>query len=279
MQSPVRFSALGRMTTPIVGKAVFALLATAVMVAAAGSGARESGLHGAATGTPVFSVKAVVVKPRHAAAQLLPAVDHDDILMEDRILADKVLRALPAYCRDNLKNFYVNYDKYPGNRGLGGEDTIIVIKTTKAEFMALITHECGHVTDLGGLRGTEESDTSNFYDGNTPIYQNDPSIAFYKISWITAEINQPKSKEVDFVSGYAAMDPFEDFAETFAFYALQKSSFQKLAARNPVLKAKYDFMDKVIFAGTPSVAQGKYIPGKKVPWDVTKLPYVWHAKK
>lgn len=260
------------------------ILVAAVMVARASRLTSESGLHTAAprfTAQVTTPKKTVVVAPAHKAAQgLLPVVDQEDILPRHRILADKVLRALPSHCRDNLQNFYVNYDKNAANRGLGGEKTIIIIGTVPdREFMALLIHECGHVTDLGGLRGSQIGGGTSFFDGNTPIYGNDPSVAFYALSWISADLNHPGSKDSDFVSGYAAADPFEDFAEAYAFFALQKDVFKKLAEKNPVLKAKYDFMDQVVFANKEPVAQGQYVPKKNVPWDVTKLPYVWHAKK
>lgn len=245
-------------------------------------------LHDAPTTNPRFGktvtlsvTRAKVVPPaRPAAENLLPVVNQKDIQSRHRILADRVLRALPHYCRDHLQSFYVTYDKNASNRGLGGESTMIVIGTVPdREFMALIIHECGHVTDLGGLKGTEKSGFSGFYDGNIPIFQNDASVAFYQISWLTPNTYQPNSKDSDFVSGYAASDPFEDFAESFAYFALQKDAFQKIAAKNPVLQAKYNFMEQIVFAGTPMIAQGQHVPTSKVPWDITKLPYIWHAKR
>lgn len=283
--------AFGRTSLLRAGASVVAIVVTACSLASGNTVASpESGLH-AASPAPRFSVvgasiqtlpaSTTVVKPKHyAASSLLSVVNQDDIHADQRILADQVLRALPSWCRDNLKNFYVTYDPHASNRGLGGEDTIIVIGTVPAnEFRALVTHECGHVSDLGGLRGTPNAGQSGFFDGNQPIFRNDPSVAFYQISWITGTINQPNTKATDFVSGYAESDPFEDFAETFAFYALHKKEFQRLAKANPVLKAKYDFMDLVVFSGNPEIASSTYKRGSRVPWDVTKLPYVWHAKK
>ncbi len=220
-----------------------------------------------------------IVIPKHAASTLLPVVNQRDILEKHRILADRVLRALPSYCRDHLKNFYVNYEKNPANRGLGGESTMIITgNVPDREFMALVTHECGHVTDLGGLRGRDSAQPTPFADGTTPIYGDDPSMAFYSISWLSPRMMQPNMNDADFVSGYAKSDPFEDFSESFAFYALQKKEFKRLASKNAILKAKYDFMDQVVFGGT-EIASSNYKRGKNVPWDVTKLPYVWHAKR
>lgn len=222
----------------------------------------------------------IVVPPKHRAAAILPVVDQDDIRVNQRMLADQVLRALPSFCRDHLQNFYVLYEKNPKNRGLGGESTIIITgNVPDKEFMALLTHECGHVTDLGGIRGNPDSGETAFRDGNTPIYADDPSIRFYQISWLSATQRRKNAKDTDFVSGYAASDAFEDFAEAFAYYALQQKEFKRLAAKNPVLRAKYNFMEQVVFAETGPIANGSHIRGKRVPWDVTKLPYTWHAKR
>lgn len=268
----------------LAGGMMFVLLMTAaVMVARRTLVASASEMHAAAAVR--FPVAAVTQKPiltpiHKASRNLLPVVDQDDIQPRHRMLADQVLRSLPRQCRDHLKNFYVNYDQHAANRGLGGESTIIVIGTVPdREFQALIIHECGHVTDIGGLQGSMRGGNTSFADGNEPIYGDDASVQFYKISWVNPELRRTESKESDFVSGYASSDPFEDFSETYAYFALQKEAFRKLAAKNSILKAKYDFMEKIVFAGATPIAQGKYIPGKKVPWDVTKLPYVWHAKR
>ncbi len=255
------------------------LLITAVMVARMPSLASGTDFHSAARTRTV--VKKVIKAPVHKAPEsLLRVVRQEDIRLKHQLIADQVLRSLPSQCRDSLQNFYVNYDRNAANRGLGGESTIIIMGSVPDdEFRALLIHECGHVTDLGGLRGTPNGGTTNFFDGATPIVANDPSVAFYALSWLSPTEHQPGTKNTDFVSGYAASDPFEDFAETFAYYTLQKDAFQKLAAKNPILKAKYDFMEKVVFAGNAPIAKGQYVPGKKVPWDVTKLPYVWHAKQ
>ena len=223
-----------------------------------------------------------VIRPKHRASTLLPVVDQEDILPKHRLLADQVLRALPAECRDNLRQFFVTYDKDPKNRGLGGESTIIVTgNVPDDEFRALVIHECGHVTDLGGLRGSKGGGTTTFVDGNTQIFADDPSVIFYLSSWADAATIKHRSITKDFVSGYAQSDPFEDFAESFAFFALHQNEFKVIAKRSRVLQAKYDFMDRVLFTGTQEIAEGQSIRkvSKNIPWDVTKLPYVWHAAK
>lgn len=287
MYRPHPRSALIRSGVSVILGMIAAVFLTAYSVPQAGIIARSPETHSAPLkivhmGEPrvVVAAPRKVTRPRRTAPTLLPVVNQKDIESRHRVLADRVLRALPASCREPLRNFYVNYDKNAANRGLGGASTIIIVGTVPDdEFMALIVHECGHVADLGGLRGSESSGYSDFYDGNTPIHTDDPSVAFYQISWLTPTTYRPNAKASHFVSGYASVDPFEDFAETYAYYALQRETFRKLAATNDVLQAKYDFMENVVFADTPAFAEGAHIPGAKVPWDITKLPYVWHVKK
>lgn len=230
---------------------------------------------------PTFHAAArTVIRPKHRAAELLTVVRQPDIRRDHQKLADAVLRALPRYCRDSLQNLYVSYDPTNTNRGLGGESTIFVTGLVPdKEFMALITHECGHVTDLGGLKGSMNAGMTEFFDGTTPIYSDDLSLRFYRISWTDAKTRKAGSKEKDFASGYATSDCFEDFAEAYAFYALQEKEFARLAKTNVVLAQKYAFMRDVVFANSAPVGDGRFVRRNTVPWDVTRLPYEWHAKR
>ena len=229
-------------------------------------------LHSAADTTKV------VVVPQRRVPVLLPIVDHDDILAKHRALADSTFRALPALCRNTLKSFYVIY-KNPGNRGLASETEMFIAgNVPDAEFRALITHECGHIIDLGGLRGTAAAGASEFYDGGKVIYADDPSVQFYRISWSSAKNARPDATQDHFVSGYAMHDAFEDWSESFAFYIFQKKEFDRLAAKNPVLRAKRDFIASIV-GNQPQIAVGSFVRSKSQPWDVTRLPYVWVGEK
>jgi hypothetical protein len=254
---------------PTVSGAVTAII-TGSQHAASPSLALQKPVHEAA------NQKKVVPKRHSSANGLLPVVDQQDITEAQRIIADNTLRSLPSQCRDNLRTFYVNYEPNPRHRGLGGADTIIIAGLVPDnEFRALLIHECGHVVDLGGFRGTASAGLTEFFDGNEPIYANDPSIAFYRISWDSANQRKLTASKADFVSGYAMSDPFEDFAESFAYYILQKQQFAKLAKKNKALAAKYAWFEKNISTEIEMVAMGKHVRGAKEPWDVTKLPYTW----
>jgi hypothetical protein len=263
-----RFTVIGTLGRTL-GSAAFAAVVTSVLV-----------LTGVMV--PEHAEEARTRLSLHAAAEsspLLAVVEQTDILPKHQLIADQVLRALPDKCRSSLQSLYVNYDKKNKNRGLGGESVIIVSgNVPDVEFRALLVHECGHVVDLGGLRGSPEAGQSAYKDGTMPIFLDDSSIAFYQLSWSNAKTMLPGATQKNFVSGYAMKDPFEDFAETFAYYALQQKEFKKLAEKNPVLRAKYAFMEQVVFSGMRTVALGKHVRGKSAPWDVTRLPYVWIAK-
>ncbi len=214
----------------------------------------------------------------HLAASdsdILEIVNHEDILLSDRLLLDRTFKALPALCRDHVTNFYVNYAKN-APRGLSGAAGTMMITGNESAAVkrALVTHECGHIVDLAALVGTPDSGKTAYFDGKQPIYANDPSIGFYAISWTSASQKKAGSSDKDFVSGYAKTDMFEDFAESFAFYVFHQQEFLRLAQRNPALAAKYAWLAEHVFQNTPVLATSTY-KRTQLAWDVTKLPYKW----
>ncbi|MFH0769837.1 MAG: hypothetical protein V1926_00490 [Candidatus Peregrinibacteria bacterium] len=203
----------------------------------------------------------------------VPIVNQPDITFEDKLLASEVLRALPGECLPFLKRFVVRYDR-PNQRGLAGKSSIVIDGSVEEnEFRSLLVHEFGHVTDLGCLTGTSAMGASAFRDGNEIIWNDDPSVSFYAISWKSAKEKHPEARAEDFVSGYSASDAFEDFAETYAFFLLQRESFVQRAQSNRALAMKLRWMEDHIPART--IASGSFRWRGDIPWDVTKLPYVW----
>lgn len=139
------------------------------------------------------------------------------------------------------------------------------------EAKEVIIHELGHVIDLGGLKSTEYEIESAFQDGHYPIYADDYSMIFYSTSWSSSEDWREDTKTTDFVSGYAATDPFEDFAESFLLYVEHGATFRVLAADNAQLQAKYNFFQDYIFAGEEfGLGEEAEDLGNGI-WDVTKL--------
>lgn len=227
-------------------------------------------------GTSIAKNSGVASLPEHAAASpataVLPVLDHPDIRADHQTLLSATLRALPGQCRTSLRNLYVRYDR-PEQRGLAGKGTIILNGNVRsAELRALFIHEFGHITDLGCLTGTPDGGTSAFRDGPEAIFRNDPSTGFYKISWLQEATRKPESSPEDFVSGYAAKDAFEDFAETFAYFVLQQEAFRTRAEGNGALRQKWEWMQANVFHDHTPFASGKPWDGS-LPWDVTKLRY------
>ena len=218
--------------------------------------------------------------PNPRVQPLLPVVDHDDIKLKHRRIADEVLRSMPIQCRDALKHFYVRYDN-PEHRGLGGKTTIILSgQVPDDEFRALMIHELGHIFDLNGklecLGGSPESGKSSFVDGNDLIYKDDPSILFYSLSWSDSKTLRSDATPSDFVTGYAMWDAFEDFAESFAFFVLHNETFRHRAKTNEVLAAKYRWFEHYLFPDGIHIATSKSPYNGSIPWDATKLSYDWH---
>lgn len=199
------------------------------------------------------------------------------ILPGQRVIINEILRLLPAPCQDKIQSFYVRYDN-PAERGLAGKDTVMVSgNVPDKEFRALLVHEIfGHIEDLGCLQGTAKAGPTAFWDGRDAIYNDDPSVQFYGISWVAANRRRSTSSDEDFVSGYARSDAFEDEAESAAFYFFHREEFRRMAASNPALAKKYAWLQANVFPQMPVYARSPSVwSANNIPWDVTKLPYEW----
>ena len=219
-------------------------------------------------------------EPKEPAVVLLPAIAASDATTHHKNMVNEVLMAMPARCRNTLKNFYVKYEPQK-HRGLAGK-TVMILDGTRPddEFRALFIHESGHNFDLGCLRGSSASGESAFKDGSEPVYKDDPSVGFYEISWITSDVQRSNSKPEDFASGYASYNAFEDFAEGLAYFVLQNHAFKLRAQENEAMAKKYAWFRDELFGGTvPSIATGRSSFTGKVPWDTTKLTYDWHGEQ
>ena len=213
------------------------------------------------------------------APSLLPVVDQPDIEDRHQKIANDVLMALPEKCRNTLQKLYVRYDN-PSQRGLAGKNTLIVTgNVSDQEFLALLVHELGHVFDLNSdtrcLAGSPAAGLSEFKDGADPVYKNDPSLSFYRIAWVGPKEQKAGVKPADFVSGYAAHDVFEDFAESHAYFVLHNEVFKERAAENKMIAAKYEWFRTNMYSNGVNFAQTREIWTGSVPWDITKLTYDW----
>ena len=69
-------------------------------------------------------------------------------------------------------------------------------------------------------------------------------------------------------------DPFEDFAETYAYYVLHNKDFKSKTQDSDKLLAKYNYMKNTVFGGK-EFNTGEYLTKNLTnqPWDITILPY------
>jgi hypothetical protein len=188
----------------------------------------------------------------------------------------QVMGKLPNEQLSNLKNLILD-DNPDANRGLGGKSLIILrgVGMGKTEEAAVLLHEIGHNVDLGYLTSPDNSTPSEFKDGKSVVYQGDPSLDFYRISWSNEKTRNREAVNFDFVSGYAMTDPFEDFAETYAYYILHNRDFLAKTQTSDPLLQKYNFMKNEVFKGrvfdTGVAEEGQMLNQR--PWDVTVLSY------
>ena len=162
----------------------------------------------------------------------------------------KTLQALPKTHTQYLNHLTLFFTP-DGSRGQGSSNVLILrcLNITNSELTGVAVHEMGHITDLGFLQSTQFAQETEFLDFEDPVYADDPSATFYRITWLSSTERTPDSSPLDFVTGYAMEDPFEDFAESYAFYVLQGPSFRYLARTNTRLQQKYDFMKNSVFNG------------------------------
>lgn len=217
-------------------------------------------------------------RKRGAMRTFLPAVDQPDIQERHKIIATEVLGLLPETCQRRIQNFYVRYEK-PERRGLAGKSTIILDGTLPdKEFRAVLIHEAmGHLFDLGCLTGSADTGRSAFLDGSDPVFNDDPSLAFYRISWTDAKTRKVNSRSGDFVTGYAETDPFEDLAESAIYYVLQNRAFTERARNNRVLAVKLKWFQTFLPVPPQQDDTAAAAWDGSIPWDATKLTYVWNT--
>jgi len=188
---------------------------------------------------------------------------------------DKALALLPKNHTKALKYLEIKNEKNK-SRGMANAKKMIIYTGTidsDQELKAIFIHEMGHVVDIGVVQGYNQI-PSMFTNGNTPIYTDDISLKFYKISWKNSITRKNDAQRSDFVSGYAMTNAFEDFAESYLFYRLHGEKFRYSMKYSPQLRKKYDYLKTEIFYGQEFQINKKvknFVPD--VIWDATLLTY------
>lgn len=184
------------------------------------------------------------------------------------------LAALPEEHVEPLEKLVLVFDD-EAKRGLAGGDIIKLrcSDISEEEMTAVLVHEMGHVVDIGMMKGFA-SDSYHFVDGERPVWDDDPSVDFYEMSWVSNEENVSDTNLLDFVTGYSETDPFEDFAESYLYYVLHGESFYEISTTNDRVKAKYEFLRDYVFEGVEYRGIDEYEPLMiSRPYDATLLDY------
>ncbi len=128
------------------------------------------------------------------------------------------------------------------------------------EFTKLFVHELAHYIDIYIFIPSKK--------------RYDPSDSFYTISWQKPSVKYASAGIMDFVSGYAQTNQYEDFAESFVFYVFHNATFADRALRSESLRQKYLFFANIVFPR--GYFQGTDFSIGRVPsyvWDTTKISY------
>ncbi len=183
-----------------------------------------------------------------------------------------LLETLPQSHINALEEIEVRNFKHQ-SRGLANDKKMILHTQSiddNHELISVITHEMGHIVDLGLLKGTSNKD-SEFSTRTSFIAQDDPSLGFYRISW-KSSTEKKNNDTTHFVSGYAQTNPFEDFAETYLFYRFHGEKFRSQMKHSFILQQKYAYMKNIVFDSEEFQTHKPEPEIQAFPWDTTLLP-------
>ncbi len=217
----------------------------------------------------------LVLNPRKAKSKLEKLIDQSGVRSGQRPIVEKVLRLFSPSCLEKLQTFAILYD-HPKHRGLAGRGVILVSGLVPdQELIGLLLHEgLGHFREITCLTGSPGSGISAFKDGEDVIFNDDPSVAFYKISWENEKKRKADAARADFVTGYAYQsDNFEDLAESATYFMTQEVAFRARAKDNSVLAQKLAWLETYM-PKQAAVAEGNAWDGQ-IAWDATKLGFTW----
>ncbi|MFA6039003.1 MAG: hypothetical protein WCV62_03715 [Candidatus Peribacteraceae bacterium] len=162
-----------------------------------------------------------------------------------------------------------NLAGYTSSRG----DMWISDNLDDVQKRTLLIHEYGHVVDFFHLTGKPQGTTSPFTVRYMPVFKDDPSVAFYSLSWNSTATRKDGSTSKDFVTEYARESAVEDFAETYAYFVVARDAFEQRAKENAVLREKLDSIKALFPLGFTVVDMEPW--NGSVPLSTTDLSYEW----
>lgn len=180
--------------------------------------------------------------------------------------------------RNTIEAFNINKEQWPRRGQSTRYKTSMYTETMENywEYFYVASHELWHIVDLWALRWNTNTRDENFTEFGKVIFrEDDPSIDYYKISWISEDTRKNDSTKKDFCSGYGLYNPFEDFAECFNLYINFNDSFKYLASKNDIMQQKYDFIatlfDSTYLYDNELVLEKFQANKNRRPWDTTRI--------
>lgn len=141
-----------------------------------------------------------------------------------------------------------------------------------SEYRGVLTHEFGHVVDLGALQGKSKYKNSDYTEfGKVKFSIDDPSLEYYRYSREAEEIRKNSALKKDFCSGYGMTNPFEDFAECHNLYLNNASLFRQMAKESSVMKNKYNYLANLFANQKLQDNAHPLLYVQRRPWDTTVI--------
>lgn len=150
------------------------------------------------------------------------------------------LSIMPSGFEARVRSLYIVYGDQKMRRGMSGVG-VVFMKGEEKDFFRVLVHEFGHAWDLH--REVSDGEKSDFYDGQYRLFVEDPSVTYYKLTW--KNTHERLHDLPAFTSSYGMTDPFEDYAEAFALYVLQGTTFRAWVNEHPSLSSKYIFFEDI----------------------------------
>lgn len=159
-----------------------------------------------------------------------------------------------VYAVDSLRDIlsYIRLYKDPTARRWSAGTTHVKMNTEKIdsyrEFREVFTHEVWwHIHDLGVLKDEFSPILHPEYTefGKPTFWLNDRSLKFYSISWLDENTRKWDASYLDFVSGYAMKDTFEELAEFTNAWINHHDLLLALTEQNTKMKQKYELFEEL----------------------------------
>ncbi len=164
-------------------------------------------------------------------------------------------------------------------RWWGGSKTITIYTkdiASQQEFREILTHELGHIIDLGVILWTQTMLNNQFLLWDQAKFSiDDPSLNFYRISWNTNNTRSANASYTDFVWWYAMSSPYEDFSESFNAFLRHNDAFKAMSQNSPALAQKYNYLYNLLkgFSFSNDIKNKNKVIQQtwRRPWDTTRM--------